>query len=132
MINFDDAIKENIKKSDSNWSEIPDQPCRILIDGGSGSGKTITLLNLVNHEPDIDKIILYVKDPYEVRYQFLINKRKSKGSKHFYDTKVFIEYSNNMDNIYENIEEYKPNKKREILIVFNDMTADMLSKKKLI
>ena len=74
MIIFDDAIKENIKEHNPNWPEIPDHPYRILIVGGSGSGKTNALLNLINQEPDIDKIFIYAKDPYEAKYQFLINK----------------------------------------------------------
>ena len=101
-----------------------------MIIGGSGSGKTNALLNLINHEPDIDKIYLYAKDPYEAKYQFLINKRESTGLKHLNDSKAFIKYSNDMDDIYKNIEEYNPNKKRKILIVFNYVIADMPSNKK--
>ena len=127
MFNFGYITKENTKKHNPNWPEIPDHPCRILIFRGSGSGKTNALLNLINHEPDIDKIYLYAKDSYEEKYQFLINKRESTGLKHFNDSKAFIEYS---DDIYKNIEEYSPNKKRKILIVF-DMIADMLSNEKL-
>ena len=99
--------------------------------GGSGSGKTNALLNLINHEPDIDKIYLYAKDPYEAKYQLLINKRESTGLKYFNDSKAFIEYSNDMDDVYKNIEEYNPNKKRRLLIVFHDMIAHMFSNKKL-
>ena len=67
----------------------------MLIIGGSRSGKTNSLFNLTNHQPDIDKIYLYTtKDPYEAKYQFLINKRESTGLKHFNDSKVFIEYLN--------------------------------------
>ena len=94
---------------------------------GSGSGKSNALLNLLNHEPDIDNIYLHAKDPYEIIYQLLINKRESTGLKYLNDSKAFIEYSNDMDNIYKNIEKYNPNKKRKILIVFDDMIADMLS-----
>ena len=101
-----------------------------MIIGGSGSAKTNALLNLINHEPDIDKIYLYKKDPYEAKYQLLINKRESTGLKYFNDPKTFIEYLNDMDDIYKIIEEYIPNKKGKILIVFDDMIADMLSKKK--
>ena len=117
MISFDEAIKENIKKLNSNWQQIPDHSYRILIIGGSGSGKTNSLFNLVNHQSDIDKIYLYVEDPYEAKYQFLIKKREDIGKKHFHDSKAFIEYSNNMVDIYEKIEDYNPNKKRKILIV---------------
>ena len=74
MFNFDYITKENIKEYNANWPEIPDHPYRILIVGGSGSGKTNALLNLISHEPDIDKIVLYAKDPYETKYQLLINK----------------------------------------------------------
>ena len=88
------------------------------------------LLYLTAYELDIDKIYLYAKDPYEAKYQFLINKRESTGSKYLNDSKAFIEYSNDMDDIYKNIEEYNPNKKRKILILFDDMIADMLSNKK--
>ena len=70
-----------------------------------------SLFNLINQQPDIDKIYLYAKDLYEVKYQFLINKWESIGLKHFNDSKAFIEYSNNMDDIYKNIEEYNLNKK---------------------
>ena len=76
MINFDDVINEETKELISNWPQIPDHPCRILIIGGSGSGKTNSLFNLINQQPDIDKIYLCVKDPYKAKYQFLINKRE--------------------------------------------------------
>ena len=59
------------------WLYIPDHPYRILIIGDSGSGKTNALLNLINNQPDIDKIYLYAKDPYEAKYQCLINKREN-------------------------------------------------------
>ena len=68
MINFDGVIKENTKEHNPNWPQILDYPYRILIIGGSGSGKTNSLFNLINKEPDIDKIYLYAKDPYEVKY----------------------------------------------------------------
>ena len=80
---------------------------------------------------DIDKTYLYANDPYEAKYQLLINKREITGLKHFNDSKAFIEYSNDIDDIYENIKEYNPNKKRKILIVFDDMIADMVSNKNL-
>ena len=104
---------------------------RVLIVGGSGSGKTNALLNLINNQQDIDKIYLYAKDPYQVNYQYLINKREKVGLDHFKDPKVFMEYSNDMEDVYKNTENYSSGKKRKILIVFDDMTADMINNKKL-
>ena len=95
-----------------------------------GSGKTNALLNIINNEPDINKIYLYAKDPYKSCYQILISKRESTGLKYCNDSKVFIEYSNDMYDIYKNIEEYNPNKKRKIFIVFDDMISDMLTSNK--
>ena len=131
MINFDDVTKENIKEHNPNWPQIPVYLYRILITGGSGSRKTNSLFNLIDHQPDTDKIYLYTKDLYEAKYQFLIKNCEDVGTKHFNDSKAFIEYSNDMDDIYKNIVEYNPNKKRKILIVFDDAIADMLSNKKL-
>ena len=106
MINFDDYANENITEHNQKWSYILDHPYRILIIGGSGSGKTHALLNLINSLLDIDKIDLYAKDPYEAKYQFLINRRESTGLKHFNDPKAFTEYSNDMQDVYKNIDEY--------------------------
>ena len=74
---------------------------------------------------------IYMLKMYKAKYQLLINKRENTGLKYFNDLKAFIEYSSDMDDIYKNIEEYKPNKKRKILIVFPNIIADMLSNKKL-
>ena len=131
MINFDDYTNENIIEHNSKWPYIPDDPYRILIIGGSGSGKTNALLNLINNQPDIDQIYLYAKDPYETKYQYLINKREKMGLDHLNDPKAFMEYSNDMQDVYKNIEDYNPRKKRNILIVFDDMIADMISNNKL-
>ena len=92
MFNFCYVTNEDIKKHNPKWPEIPDHPYRILIIGDSGSGKTNTLLNLINNEADIDKTYLYGKDPYEAKYQLLINKRKNTGLKYFNDSKAFIKY----------------------------------------
>ena len=74
-INFDDAIKEETnKKKKLNWSEIPDAPYKTLIIGDSECGKINSLFNLINQQPDIDKIYSYAKDPFEAKYQFLIDK----------------------------------------------------------
>ena len=62
------------------------------------------LLNLINNQPDIDKIYLYAKDTNEAKYQYLINKRESTGLKHFNDSNFFFEYSNDMQDIYKNID----------------------------
>ena len=111
MINFDDFTNENKTEHNSKWPYIPDHPYRILIIAGSGSGKTNALLNLINKQPDIDEIYLYTKDPYEAKYQILIDKRESVGLKHFIDLKAFTEYSNDMQDVYRNIDEYNPGKK---------------------
>ena len=79
IINFDDVTEENIKEHNPNWPQIPDHPYRILIIGGPASGKTNSLFNLLNQQPDMDKIYLYTKDPYGAQHQFLINKRESTG-----------------------------------------------------
>ena len=131
MFNFDDYINENKTEHNKNWPYIPDHPYRILIIGGSGSVKTNLLLNLIENQPDIDKIYLYAKDPYESKYQYLINKREGVGINHFNDPKAFIEYSNDMHDVYKNIDDYNPDKENKILIVFNDMIADMIHNKRL-
>ena len=88
------------------------------------------LLNLINNQPDIDKLCPYAKDPYEAKYQYLINKREKLGLDHFNDPKAFIDYSNNMQDVYKNIEEYNLGEKRKVLIVFDDMIADMINDNK--
>ena len=82
-------------------------------------------MNLIENQPDIDKIYLYAKDPYEAKYQYLINKREDVGIDHFNDPKAFIKYSNDMHDVYKNIDKYNPNKENEILIVFDDIISDM-------
>ena len=117
MIKFDEYTNENRINHNPNWLYIPDNPYRILIIGGSWSGKTNALLNLINNQPDIDKIYLYAKDPYDGKYQFLIKRRENVGVKHFNDPKAFIEYSNDMQDVYKNINDYNPDKDNKILIV---------------
>ena len=131
MINFDDYTGENKIDHNPNWLYIPDHPYRILILGGSRSGKTNTLLNLINNQSDTDKIYLYAKDLYEDKYQFLIKKRENIGLKHFIDPKSFIEYSNDMRDVYKNINHDNPNKENKILIIFDNIIADMINNKKL-
>ena len=85
--------REDIKEHNPNWQEIPEHPYRILIVENAVSGKTNASLNLINHEPDIDKIYIYVEDPHDAKYQLLINKTESEGLKYLNDSKAFIEYS---------------------------------------
>ena len=82
-----------------NWSHTPDHPQKILITGGSGSGNTSPLLNLINNQSDIDKIYLYAKDLYEAKYQYLINIREKVDIDHFDNPKAFIEYSNDIHDV---------------------------------
>ena len=131
MINFDDYINENIIEHNSKWPYIPDHPYRILVIGGSGSGKTNALLNLINNQPDIDKIYLYAKDPYEAKYQYLINKCEKVGLDHFDNPKAFMEYSNDIQDVYKKIDDYNLRKKSKVLIVFDDMIADTINNNKL-
>ena len=131
MINFDNYVNENKTKHNKNWPYIRDHPYRILIVAGSGSGKTDALLwNEKEKEPDTDKIYLYAKDPYEAKYQYSIKIREKAGIDHHSDPRAYIEYSNDMHNVYKNINYYSPDKKNKILIVFDDMITDMIHNKK--
>ena len=130
MYNLDNITNKNNKEHSEKWPYIPDHPYRILIIGGSGSGKTNAWLNLISQQDDIDKMYLYAKDLSEPKYEFLIKKREDAGIKHFKDTEAFIECSNTMDDVYENIDNYNPSRKRKILIVFDDMIADIMTNKK--
>ena len=103
---------------------------RILTIGGSGSGKTKILLDLIKERDDIDKAYLHAKDLREPKSEFLTKKRRNAGIKHLNDPNAFIECYNTMADIYENIDKYNPNRKRKILIVFDDMIADIMSNKK--
>ena len=89
---------------------------------GSGSGKKNSLINLKNQQPDIDQSDLYAKDLCKAECQLWISKWESAGSKHFDDSKVFVK---NSIGIYNNIGEYKPNKKCKSLIDFDDMVTDI-------
>ena len=129
MINVDSITNEN-NKEHKKWSYIPDHPYRFLIIGGSGSRKTNALLNLIKEQDDIDKIYLYAKDLSKPKYEFMIKKREDAGMKHFSYPNAFIECSNTMDDVYENIDDYNPNKQRKIFNVFDDTFADLMSNKK--
>ena len=88
------------------------------------------LLNLINEQKDIDKIYLYAKDLSEANHEFLIKNCENAGLKHVNDSKAFIEYPNTMDDVYENIDGYNPSRKREVLIIFDDMIVDIMTNKK--
>ena len=129
MFNLDHITNENNKEHNKKWPYIPDHPYQILIIRGSGSGKTNALLNLISQQDDIDKIYFYAKDLSEAKYQFLIKKPEDAGIKHLNDSNTFTECSNTMD-VYENIDDYNPHRKRNILIMFDDMIADIMTNKK--
>ena len=130
MINLDSITNENNKEHNKKWPFIPDHPYRIFIIGGFGSGKANAFLNLIKEQDDIDKIYLYGKDLSEPKYEFLIKKNEGAGIKHLNDSDAFTECSNTMNHVYENIDEYNPIRKRKILIVFDDMIADIMTNKK--
>ena len=129
MINLDKIIIEKNKEYNKKWPYIPDHLNRILIIGGSGSRKTNTLLNLINEQKDILKIYLYAKDLSKSKYKYLIKNRENAVIKHVNDSNAFTEYSNMMDDVSENIDDYNPSRKRKILIIFDDMIADIMTKK---
>ena len=123
MLNLDNIVSNKNENKDNNW------PFRMLIIGPSGSGKTITLLHLIqnlNKTTPVDKIYLYAIDLTEPKYKFLINNRKNAAIKHFNDPTAFIEYSNDMDDVFTNIDDYNRKRKQKVLIVFDDMIADIM------
>ena len=85
------------------------------------------MLNLINEQRDIDKIYLHAKDLSESKYEHLIKNRENVGIKHLNYSKAFIDCSNTMNDVYENTDLYNPNRKRKILIVFDDMIADIMT-----
>ena len=102
-----------------------------MIIGGFGSGKINALLNIIKEQEDIDKIYLYAKDLNEPKYEFLIKKRDDVGIKYCNDPNAFTECSNTMDDVYENIDDYNPSRKRKLLIAFDYMIADIMTNRKL-
>ena len=102
----------------------------MLLIGGSVLGRTNVLLSLKKEQNDIDKTYLYAKDLSESRYELLIKKRKDAETKHLSDLNAFIECPNTMDDVYKNVNDYNPNRKRKILIVFDDMFANIMTNKK--
>ena len=123
MLNLDNIVSnKNINMSsskDNNW------PFRMLIIGPSGSGKTSTLLHLINNLHPIDKIYLYAKDIHKPKYEYLINKREQAGIKNLNDPQAFIEYSDDMNDVLDDINNYNKNRDKKVLIVFDDMIADI-------
>ena len=127
--NYDESVEIN---RNPNWLYILDHSYRILIMGGSGSDKINMLLNLIKYQrPDVDKIHLYVKDPFKSNYQLFINKREKVGIKKFKNAKAFIDQSQTIDDVYEKLEDYNPTKKTKMLTIFNDVIADMEANNKL-
>ena len=129
MINLDSITNENNQEHNEKWPYIPDHPYRILITDGSGSEQINALLNLMKEQDDTDKIYLYAKNLNEPNYEFLIKKHKDVGTNHFDDSNVFIECSNCLDDVYQNIDDYNPSTQRKILIVFDDMIAGIMRNK---
>ena len=127
MLNLDDIVSNKKKSS----LEHNDWPFRMLIIGPSGSGKTNTLLHLIDKFHPIDKIYLYAKDTDEEKYQYLINKREQVGIKNLNDPHAFMEYSNDMNDVLENINSYNKNRDKKLLIIFDDMIADIMRSEKL-
>ena len=127
--NYDQSVEIN---HNPNWPYIPDHPYSILIVGGSGSGKNNVLLKLIkNQQADIDRIYLCIKDPFESKYQLLINGKERVGIEILKNPKTFIDYSQTIDDAYENLEDCNPTKKRRVLIVFDDVIWWYESNKKI-
>ena len=125
MLNLDDIVSNK-----NTIEERNDWPFRMLIIGPSGSGKTNTLLHLINNLHPIDKIYLFAKDIGEDKYSYLINKREKAGLINLNDPKAFIEYSDNMDNVFDNINNHNKNRDKKVLIIFDDMIADIMKSEK--
>ena len=102
----------------------------MLIIGPSGSGKTNTLLHLIDKFHLIDKIYLFTKDTDEDKYQYLINKREQAGIKNLNDPHAFIEYSNDMNDVLEDINNYNKKRDKKVLIIFDDMITDIMRSEK--
>ena len=121
MINLDNIVsKKNTSSSEhNNW------PYRMLIIGPSGSGKTNTLLRLINDLHPIEKIYLYAEDLREPKYEYLINKKEQAGIKNLNDLHAFIEYSDDMNDVLDDINNYNQNRDKKVLIVFDDLIADI-------
>ena len=130
MLNLDSITNKNNKESNEKCPYIPDHPYRVLIIRGSGSGETNALLNLINEQNDIDKSYLYARDISEPKYEYLVKKRKDAGIKNLNDPNAFIQCFNSMDDVFENIHDYNPSRRRKVLIDFDDMIAGIMTNKK--
>ena len=121
MLNLDSIVsnKNTSSSEDNNW------PFRMLIIEPSGSGKTNILLHLTNNLHPIDKIYLYAKDIHEPKYEYLINKREQAGIKNLNDPHAFIEYSDDMSDVLDDINNYNKNRDKKVLTVFDDMISDI-------
>ena len=131
MLNLDSITNENNKEHNEKCLYIPDLPYRVLIFRGSRAGETNALLNLINEQNDIDKIYLYARDISEPKYEYLIKKRKDTGIKNLNDPNAFIQCFNSMDDVFENIHDYNPSRRRKVLIDFDDMIADIMTNEKI-
>ena len=89
------------------------------------------MINSINEHKDINKTYLHARDLSEPKYEYLIKKRKDAGIKHLNNPNTFIKCSNTMDDVYDNINDYHPSRKRKILIAFDDMIADIMKNKKI-
>ena len=114
-----------VSNKNTSSSEDNDWPFRMLIIGPSGSGETNTLLHLINNLHPIDKIYLYAKDIHEPKYEYLINKKEQAGIKNLNDLHAFIEYSDDMNYVLDDINNYNKNRDKKVLIVLDDMIADI-------
>ena len=107
MLNLDNIVSNKNENKENNW------PFRMLIIGPSGSGKTNTLLHLINNLHPIDKIYLYAKDLSEPKNEYSISKREHAGIKNLNDPYTFIEYSNDMDDVLDDINNYNKNRDKK-------------------
>ena len=123
MVNLDSITNENNKEHNEKWPFIPDHPYRILIFGGSGSGKINALLNLIKEQDDIEKIYLYAKDLSEPKYEFLIKKCEDVAIKYCNYPNAFIGCANTMGDFYQNMDDYNRSRKRKFLIVFDEVSS---------
>ena len=124
MLNLDNIVSNKNENKNIDW------PFRMLIIGPSGSGKTNVLLHLINNLHPIDKIYLYAKDLHEPKYEYLINKRKQAGIKNFNNPKALIEYSDDMNDALNDINNYNKNRDKKLLIIYDDMIADIMRSEK--